>query len=465
MINFTNMSFTYDINYDFERLTTDNTYALNEGLNVRGIKSANITNIEQKLKDVKSDDPDWVNKVTALKRELAMVRSAKEKKLYIIKYNKKMLNHGNINTLGMFRSVITDGENIVSFAPPKSYRTEQFKNTTTENSSLTFTEFLEGTMINMFVNPNTGSWDIATRSNIGARCQFYKENSKTFREMFLEAFNNLKYEFSMFNEKYSYSWVLQHPANRIVTPVRYPRLYLTHIFSFERVSTGNEFRHVVRDVTENDENQELFVKYNVSRPEKVQETIMGHVNDAIDFWESKYRSKHIRYVNMGTVITDITTGFRSKIRNPNYEYVRTLKGNSPKLQYQYYNLRQMGAVKEYLKYYPENREQFTDFRNQLHDWTFNLKSNYIRCYVNKEKPLKEFPFQFRSHMYQLHQYYLTELREKDRCVDLNIVITYVNSLPCGHLMHSINYPLRKTVIDEKKEELTEAQTNTSSNTS
>ena len=52
------------------------------------------------------------------------------------------------------------------------------------------------------------------------------------------------------------------------------------------------------------------------------------------------------------VVIKTDDGARYKFRNPNYEHVRHLRGNQPKLQYQYLVLRQSGKVKEYLQYYP-----------------------------------------------------------------------------------------------------------------
>ena len=40
--------------------------------------------------------------------------------LYLMKYDKNYINNNNIDTLGLFRSVICDDEKIVSFSPPKS---------------------------------------------------------------------------------------------------------------------------------------------------------------------------------------------------------------------------------------------------------------------------------------------------------------------------------------------------------
>ena len=42
----------------------------------------------------------------------------------LIKYKKNKLNKDNIETLGLFRSVIVNDSQIVSFAPPKSLSEE-----------------------------------------------------------------------------------------------------------------------------------------------------------------------------------------------------------------------------------------------------------------------------------------------------------------------------------------------------
>ena len=53
-------------------------------------------------------------------------------------------------------------------------------------------------------------------------------------------------------------------------------------------------------------------------------------------------------------------------------------------------------------------------------------------------------------MYNLHQYYLNELRPDGVAVRKNVVIDYINNIPCSHLMRSINYPLKKRKVDEIK---------------
>ena len=99
--------------------------------------------------------------------------------LYLIKYNKSALNDSNTHTLGLYRSVITDGKKILSFAPPKSVNYNSFI-VNNEYNDCNITEFIDGTMINVFYNTSSinkngksePKWEIATRSNIGANCRF-----------------------------------------------------------------------------------------------------------------------------------------------------------------------------------------------------------------------------------------------------------------------------------------------------
>jgi hypothetical protein len=153
------------------------------------------------------------------------------------------------------------------------------------------------------------------------------------------------------------------------------------------------------------------------------------------------------YNILGFILYNKETGERCKIRNPVYEEVRKLRGNQPKLQYQYLSLRKEGKVSSFLKYYPENKKDFTMFREQLHNFTKYLYKNYVSCYIEKTKPLINYPEQFRTHMYHIHQIYLTTLKEKKQHVTNTVVINYVNNLHPNLLMYCLNYNLRQRNIE------------------
>jgi len=353
-------------------------------------------------------------------------------KWYFLQYIKNNLCEANYKTAGLFRSVLTDGKKIYVYSPPKSLPFSSVKDDVYTN--YIFEELVEGTMINLFWNDYLNEWNIATKNSLGGKYSFYQDNKKTFRTMFLEAMNYQNLEFDDFDKTKCYSFVLQHPDNRIVLSFKTARLILTGLYKIEgtKVSILNKYQCKIPNV--------LFPK-----------TLTQYTDYKGTSWqelEDYFNQMNLDYRITGTNIYNPSTGLRSKLRNPSYEHVRRLKGNSPKIQFQYYSLRQVGKVGEFLKYYKEYRSTFSQLRNDLHKFTMQIWENYKRCYVQKEKPLLEFPKKFRVHMFNLHQIYLNDLRELGHYISRQIVIKYVNSLEPAKLMYSMNYDLRRCEIDE-----------------
>jgi hypothetical protein len=397
--------------------------------------------ISYKLSDIPGFNDLLKEKINDHKHMTCTNYSTKSKQNYkIIRYKKEMLSYDLVKTYGVLRSVIVNSEGrVVCFSPPKSVLAEKF----IENypgsfsSSIVAEEFVEGTMINVFFDPSVECWQIATRNTVGADVSFYK-GAKTFHEMFNEACVENGFNITTLNTEYCYSFVLQHPNNRIVVPFNKAKLYLVDVF------------HIIHDgdtiaVKENpyEYSHLLNGSTTVSFPKKYD---FMNYKDLIE----EFASPNTPYEIMGVVIRNIETCERCKIRNPIYEEVRQLRGNQPKLQYQYLCLRKEGRVKDFLNYYPEKREELSKFRDIVHIFTESLHKNYISCYVKKETPLKEFPDQYRTHMFKLHEIFLNDLREKGQFVNNTVVIQYVNNLHPSLLMYSLNHNMRKRIIDNIK---------------
>jgi hypothetical protein len=350
--------------------------------------------------------------------------------LILIKYQKEKLNDNNYNTLGRFRSLIYDKQQqkVISYFPPKSTKNILMN----YDSEYDFEEFFEGTMISLFWYDIIDDWEITTRSNIGAKCSF-KPDGTTFRTLFLETLNNMNIELSDFDKDLCYTFVLQHNKNRIVTPIKNNRVILVDMFKCGVDNTiykwkREDFYKMVPIVIKNKmtvpDRWKLEYKFVLNNLDKAPYQFMGYVHH--------------------------NNGERIKFRNDSYEYVRHLKGNNPKIQYRYYHLRNNNLVKDYLKFFPEHKKEFSDFRNKLHKYTRQLFQCYISCYIKKEKPLKEYDYKFKTHMYYLHEKYKNELKTKGFHINMNEVINYINSLEPPRLMHVINSDLRHSKIEMDK---------------
>lgn len=378
---------------------------------------------------------------------------------HILKYDKDWLVRENMKSFGLLRSVIfKDDGTVVSFAPPKSLMTESLN--IDLDSEFVAETFVEGTMINVFYEVETHSWEIATRSSVGGGTCFFMENGfkeeNTFKYMFDEVCHHIGLDLNDLNKKFVYSFVMQHPRNRIVTIIKEMSLYLVDVYQMEDNKT-------IRVVSINNELEQLGL--NASKVKLVNSISLKNEEDLKNCIKSM-ASMNTPYDNVGVVIKN-NVGERYKFRNPTYEHVRQLRGNQPKLQYQYINLRQTGKVAEYLQYYKEHKKPFNDFRNIIHAYTNELFSNYIRCYIKKEKVLKEFPEKYRVHMYTLHhEIYLKTLMPEKKYVNKEVVIHYFNGLHPAKQMFVMNYDMRKNHKDGEKNIITDTITpiNTSDST-
>ena len=368
----------------------------------------------------------------------------------IIRYNKEHLLNELIKSSGLFRSVILNDENrIVVFSPPKSLNSDAFISAYEKDVlNCRAEQYVEGTMINVFHDHD--EWEIATRSTVGGKITFFRVdgNITTFRHMFLDACNYVNLDFDYLDKSLCYSFILQHPENRIVSPIVEKGLYLAKVYKIDKYSvTEIDKREQVRLIVANARNTE-------GRPLPLIKLPLEYTFKTFEELKEKYASMNTPYEDVGVMVY-ASNGDRTKFRNPNYEEIRLLRGNQPKLEYHYLSLRKTGKMEQYLKYFPEYKKKFLEFREKLHRFTKNLHQNYVSCYVKKEMPLKDFPSQYRSIMYNLHQFYLNELRESSQYVSNAVVIQFVNNLHPSQQMFLLNYNMRKQVIDIKTSETTE----------
>ena len=376
----------------------------------------------------------------------------------IIKYEKQsfVLTCEDYESIGLLRSAVVDeAGRIVAYSPPKCvYLSEEREKAFNENNVMTkpsdtttnewyAEEFIEGTMINMFYSEKggEGAWEIATKSTVGANVVFYApKNPKetveirekdTFRNMFFETCAKIGFKYEELPREFMYSFVLQHPKNRIVLPVNDAAIYIIGVYSIN---------HDTLDVTQLS-SAGFVEKYGggvILRPKQ-----LFAENYSVEGFKKEYASMNSSYNMMGVVFCNMVTGERMKVRNPMYEMVKNMKGVEQKLQLQYLTLRHGGRIADYLKSYPEYKGDFGLFRSQLHGFTRSLHQNYLDCFVFKKRPFSEFPQQYKKFMSGLHKKYLEELREIKGSVTFTYVVEFVNTQNPMLLMYSLNYVVRE----------------------
>ncbi len=376
---------------------------------------------------------------------MGLKKMKKEDCYFILKYNKQMLNASNYKTLGLFRSVIIKNGKIICFSPQKSIPIDLFDLKSLNLDDASFEEYVEGTMVNLYFDGK--DWELATRSSIGAKNNFYN-GTQTFRYMFLDAMNQHNFTFDDLNKDLCYSFVLKHPQNKIVGHIENPSLVLCGVyrvcengFSVEELSVENAIiDETLKTPTKISKNIDSIN----STEEQEQNT---QLETLFDYVKSKYANTlNTTYDIMGFVVKD-KNGNRTKVRNPVYEEVRKIRGNQAKKQYTYYNLRKTGNIGKYLTYYPEDAFEFHKYRTQLHNYTNTLYTIYVDCFIKKNIILQDVPFQYKTHLYKLHEKYINELYHQGKYMTKQIVIQYMNDLDPAQIMFCVNYNLRKVVAN------------------
>ena len=387
---------------------------------------------------------------------------------YIIKYDKTALGltQEDFESIGLLRSIVVDESGkVVSYSPPKSLNITGERETHFNKNNIMspvgdentnewdVEEFVEGTMINMFWTEKGESccWEIATKSTVGGNVTFFSpKNPKdtveirekdTFRNMFFDTCSKIGLDYANFPKEFMYSFVLQHPKNRIVLPITEAKIYLIGLYMINQ------------DTLEvNQLNRAGFVKKYCCDLVLTPKSLFSTDYTVAGFMK-EFASMNSPYNLMGVVFNNMVTGERMKLRNPNYELVKNTKGNENKLMLQYLSLRHGGCVADYLKSFPEYKGDFAVYRNSVHAFTKNLHQNYLDCFVFKKKPFGEFPQQYKKYMIMLNKKYVEELRENRNCVTFNYVMEFVNKVEPGALLFSLNYVVRehKKVIQRLEE--------------
>ena len=343
---------------------------------------------------------------------------------HILKYNKENLNQSP--ELSLCRSIIFSNGKINVFSPPKSVSFESFKNKF-DIKEVYCEEIIEGTMINIFFDKEKAAWNIATKTSVGGKIKYFQDQPK-FNELFEEICQFLNLDLNELDNSLMYSLVMQHPKNRIVLPVCEMKLYLISIYKIDNLEIIEIPRENYNSLNLNNVFSKLWFPYRF-------------LGESYERLESDFGSINTHIFCVGIMIKSMD-GTRTKIINPNYKNIKDLKGNNSKLQYQYLCLRKENKVKDYLYYFPEAKQEFAKFRKQIHDYTNELHSNYINCFIKKDSELKNYALNFRIHMYNLHQKYIS-MRENNGYINKKYVINYVNSLESAELMYALNYSLRQ----------------------
>jgi hypothetical protein len=413
----------------------------------------------------------------------------KEEKYVMVNYIKKHLNYTNENELKNIRSLIFDDTGkLLCFAPQKSIKTHllskledlsYIKNTRVE-------PLIEGTMINVFYDKRNDSWIFCTKGNIGASQSFFRVGVKgiSFLDMFYECCKKQNINIEDLPKDYCYSFVIQHVDNRLVSRFNTNNIILIRMYEITQ-KNGINHVNVINTYMENNSqdghythrdivinrlskfsNSSIIKQICIQNYKEDKQIILNCVNiletpmtsvfnncknidDYIRSSITVYNNHGIFWMShIGINIVYNETDDRERYRHQVYQDVRLLRGNQPKLEYHYLDLRRQNKINMFLTYYPEYRKEFNEYQNKVHTFTENLYKNYVSCYIKKTKPLIEYPKEYRTHMFNLHDQY-KKIRDHGEYIRMKNVIEYFNSLKSDIILYSLNFSKRQPKVQNE----------------
>jgi hypothetical protein len=319
------------------------------------------------------------------------------------------------------RSVVVDRGSClpVCVAPPKA---SKLTDTSAEEATIA-EEFVDGTMVNLFCVGDTGLVNLATRSRLGGKSRFY-ETGPTFEEMFQDALkahsipsmNDILPSDPVASSVFT-STVLQHPSNRIVKSIGSPTFQLVHqgrVFADGRVELEEDASEM-QCAKEGD----FF---------EIQPYSLNAVKGAksVESWVSQQGLER-GFGWQGLVLKD-GKGRRWRVRSLGYETVRRIRGNESTAEERFARLRKDRIVEQYISFYPEDRPQLYELEGRLRKNTRQLAQFYTDVFRTRKTPYHELPWPYKHHVSVLHNIFKDHLRAKEKKIDLEEVIRYVNGL-------------------------------------
>ena len=314
------------------------------------------------------------------------------------------------NEVGSYRSVVSDSTGCVKcLAPAKGKEYMTFKSKyAIENISVQ--AHVEGTMINVFFDKD---WVLCTKSNVGATNKFIP-TSPCFADMFREAAIRDEFDLNALDKQFAYSFVLQHECNRIISPVEKSAIYLIAVY---KVHYGTVFEGCYLEV------------HPIPRVHGVKTPAIFHFNS---YSEMESFAADASFENKGFMLHGDEE--RTKLTGTEYALAKELRGEDACFNWRILAL-PLTDVCALLKYYPEHATEGNNLLNALQLYTKNLHSQYIECFINHTKPLKEFGFQYKQHLYHLHQGF----KLTGEIVRLLVVKKYVATLHPAQILHALQW--------------------------
>lgn len=351
-------------------------------------------------------------------------------------------------TIKNCRSVIFSypQNNLLSISPGKSIDNNTFCKKYNCSENIFINEYIDGTMIHLFYDNRRKSWEIASKNNIGCLQKLRRNDKKTTKsllEMFKDGLgedinkelNNITL-FKYFPKNYCYQFVLLHPENTILYPIKHPLLYMVAVYDI--TCDIHRAIHIPSMIFETWD----FLQHS---------TILFPKTKKIENWEEISKHQLSIFENnenvCGYLATHIESGERTKFMNPQYVQAKEMNRVNPRLGLYYLCLRKRNLVQDYLTHFPQFRNTFRKFCNYFNDYIEELHTAYLVKFVWKNIGRDKIHEKYRNYIDDIHRdIYLKSQHNKRKIVTRQVVYEYMLNKPPGEIIYILSSCRRKSLL-------------------
>lgn len=381
----------------------------------------------------------------------------------VYSYDKSIMNRAHPSQ-HLYRSIVIQDGEVVSFASPKMSDPSLFSQTHSSSNwdNLEFTNYVEGTMINLYYDKVSKKWELATKRMLGGMNKA-NVDSPTFKELFddtckyynlniQEFLNDLQEQALQVcenhnkNRNLSFSFVMNHPLNYPITFCYSPSLVLTDIYSI-----GHET---------SDTNETTVYSLNIDKIFSIGKNcgrLLGQIvpkttNKSLLICISELLKQHelSRSSLSGIVIRNVDTNERTKMFTNGYRYYKMIKGNYSRnldrfIDYSkeptgFYGMGYVTKLDEFLGSFPEYYNIYNHYYQTLCTISRDLLQLYFGVNVYHSLKLSDCDKLYKNHIYKLHGIYLNKVKNNLNHLHLNRltqkdIYYYLINLPIGNIIY------------------------------
>lgn len=375
---------------------------------------------------------------------------------YIFNYDKNMICYDN-DKIRMYRSVVFSflNKTVLSFSPPKSINKHVFmEKYPSINDDILITEYIDGTMVNLFYDGDIQKWEIATRYKIGGNyltCN--PAHTKTIRLLFMEALRSNEGEelndlpiISLLPKEISYTFVLNINNTTINnTSTTTSQLYLVSMYNISQQSARfiSPLEYETWGLFSNINGVIRFPKrLSTCDNDNNNYDMLSDVTNNIQLFQHVQKDDESSIGSRGLIVLNTLTGEHMKIPNYAYEKQKQMKHIQPNLQYQYFCFRRISKLinnkTTWLRDIPRNRNMFYKIHHAFEEFIQNVHISYMDNYIYKKKEV--ILEKYYTHICKIHRdIYLHSLKTNTRVkITRDIVRNYFDAMEPRELLYMIN---------------------------